>query len=1322
MSSDTLMMNGATSNNGNASLLNGTTNLDYSEPSTSQEPVAITTSTIEQTYDSLFPALPEGSNTQIGRTANFAQWSTPSSLSNGSDLAASNGHSGKIMKVRSSRVTEHFTILSEEKRDTRKICADIARETSTDIEMTNTSKGLTFLITGKNDKVREAKKRISAELTVPSVYELEVPKEAYGSILGKSGNRLKDLEQRSGARITLPKTDSTDLIKIKGSGEAISQAIHEIQLISAEALSKCKEVISIEREYHAFISGPFNETLNQLQQETGAKINIPPFTFNKSDIVITGDQNAIQAAKERIYEIYNNKKQNCEKIPIVIKKCQHKYIIGQKGCVLNEIFKTTGVSIEMPTDPESEQIILRGERDKIGSALNVLYDKAHSEIDLTISAKSWIQRHLIGVKGSRLQTLQVNFPNVHVSFSADDDMIKLHGPRQETERAKQILLDEIDSVTQQYKIKEIKVDPAYHRYIIGKGGMQIKKIREQTGAQINIPNLPDANSQNSNIITIEGSDEAIAAAEHELEQIIKKAVEKETQVTKDLIIEQRFHSQLIGSKGENIKEIRDKFNVFINFPDSSVKSDKVSIRGSSAQDVEACYKHLSQLNKKLINDNYRLEMPINKQMLRFIIGKEGTNIKKIRSETDTKIDLPAEDSTSNTILISGEKSKVEKAKQMIQKIEKDELSLVQVDIIIPKKFHSSILRIVRSIQEECDNVQITFPPQSSNSDKVTIRGTKEGVNQAKKQLVELSNDKQLNNYEESLPCRYEFHKFIIGKGGVNINKIKEAHNVRLIFPKEDETDQKNEITIIGKKESVQKCKKELEAKISALEKIVEVTVNVPQKFHSHFIAKRLVNRIAEENNDVSIKFPKIDTQGPDADKVTIKGAKEFVESARAKILEIADELQQQVTHEIEIDSKYHGTVIGQRAINLVQIEQRHNVRINFPKREFTEDGKRAENRSNKVQIQGKNKEKCIKAAQDLFALVPVTSELKVPFEYHKNIIGKGGAFLRQIQEKFRVSCKMPKAEEQSDTIVLNGAPSDIEKAKQKIEDKIKELEQQKVDEEARSYTIEIKTQSSFIPRIIGKKGATINEIRKANDVNIQLSDSRASRRPRLANGGADDTMSESSITDADKSESTVDESSGSTGKGEEEATITVRGYEKNVKNAVRRINKIIKELESFVVERLHIDPENYSQLIGVKGKKIRKMIDQFKVDIKIPSDGSELVTISGIDKSVQACKAEILKSIALFDEDDDLSMYKPPKTPKFNEIEIKPASGKYVNTSNSNNAAGGFFVRDAPWDQKKSQAPVDPNNRPDTNNVDDFPSMNTTNSSETKNVVSWVSK
>jgi hypothetical protein len=100
---------------------------------------------------------------------------------------------------------------------------------------------------------------------------------------------------------------------------------------------------------------------------------------------------------------------------------------------------------------------------------------------------------------------------------------------------------------------------------------------------------------------------------------------------------------------------------------------------------------------------------------------------------------------------------------------------------------------------------------------------------------------------------------------------------------------------------------------------------------------------------VNIQFPK-DTSA-DADKVIIKGSKSSVESAKAKILEIVENLKQQIVHEIEIDSKYHGSVIGSRAHNLVQIEQKHNVHIIFPKRELNEEGKQVK-RSNKVQIEG----------------------------------------------------------------------------------------------------------------------------------------------------------------------------------------------------------------------------------------------------------------------------------------------------------------------------------------------------------------------------------
>jgi hypothetical protein len=78
--------------------------------------------------------------------------------------------------------------------------------------------------------------------------------------------------------------------------------------------------------------------------------------------------------------------------------------------------------------------------------------------------------------------------------------------------------------------------------------------------------------------------------------------------------------------------VYDLFNfhlkVVIIFPELNDKSDKVTIRGSK-KDVDQCYKYLAQINKELLSNNYRVEVPIFKQFHKFIIGKEGANIKKV---------------------------------------------------------------------------------------------------------------------------------------------------------------------------------------------------------------------------------------------------------------------------------------------------------------------------------------------------------------------------------------------------------------------------------------------------------------------------------------------------------------------------------------------------------------------------------------------------------------------------------------------------------------------------------------------------------------------
>ena len=74
-------------------------------------------------------------------------------------------------------------------------------------------------------------------------------------------------------------------------------------------------------------------------------------------------------------------------------------------------------------------------------------------------------------------------------------------------------------------------------------------------------------------------------------------------------------------------------------------------------------------------------------------------------------------------------------------------------------------RLIRSIMDECGGVSIKFPPEGSNSDKVLIRGPKDDVEKAKKQLLDLLNEKV-------------WIRFVIGFSCLNVTSAKIAVRVK----------------------------------------------------------------------------------------------------------------------------------------------------------------------------------------------------------------------------------------------------------------------------------------------------------------------------------------------------------------------------------------------------------------------------------------------------------------------------------------------------------------------------------------------------------------
>lgn len=71
------------------------------------------------------------------------------------------------------------------------------------------------------------------------------------------------------------------------------------------------ERVNIEKVYHPFITGAYNKLVGELMQETGARINVPPPSVNKTEVVITGEKEQVALAMVMIKKIFEEKVGYC---------------------------------------------------------------------------------------------------------------------------------------------------------------------------------------------------------------------------------------------------------------------------------------------------------------------------------------------------------------------------------------------------------------------------------------------------------------------------------------------------------------------------------------------------------------------------------------------------------------------------------------------------------------------------------------------------------------------------------------------------------------------------------------------------------------------------------------------------------------------------------------------------------------------------------------------------------------------------------------------------------------------------------------------------
>ncbi|XP_035908442.1 vigilin [Anopheles stephensi] len=1229
-------------------------------------------------YDDLFPALPESEPPRFNSTL------SPSTQN---------------MRVGSSIVTQVFIVASGERKydsdkfgegESLRTCQSIMKETNAHIEISSgKDQSLTFLVTGKVHEVVEARRKILVHFQTQASKTINIPRDHHRWILGKRGDRLRELERTTATKINVPRiNDESDAITILGTKDGIEKAEHEIRTMSDEQSRKAFERFNVPKIYHPFILGAYGENLAKMMEETGAKINVPPQSVQKDEIMITGEKEGVLAAKARIEAIYKEMEKKCTSVGVEVMRAQHRYVYGPRGSTIQEILQTTGVSVEMPpSDSPSDTITLRGPQDKMGNALNVVYQKAHSIRTEVLECPQWIHKYIIGREGGHIKEFSVQHPNVHVEFS--EDKIKIDGPPEQVVIASEELQKMVNDLTGRLRLAEMVVDPVHCKHIIGKAGSNINRMKEEYDVQINI------DEKSAKPIRIEGPAEGVAKAQQELlEKIAKWENEKEEQI----IIDHRLFKTIIGTKGETIREIREKHNnVQIVFPGPNDKSDIVKIRGMK-EDVDRCHKYLTQYVKELQKNSFVLEVPVFKQFFKYIVGKGGVNIKKIREETQTKIDLPAESDTREVIVITGKKENVYDARDRIQKIQNEMGNIVSEEVTIPAKHHLALSRtggmLLNSIMEDCGGVSIKFPNADAKSDKVVIRGPKEDVDRAKVQLLELANEKELSSYSVQIRAKAQHHKYLIGKNGASIRKIRDKTGARVIFPGVNDTD--NEvITIIGKKEQVEEAQADLEAFIKSIDNIVEDEIIVLPKYHKHFISNRgkVLHRIEEECGGMSISFPRMDRDDRN-DRVKLKGPKDCIEPAKQRILEIVQELESMVTIDCYIPARHH-RIMMRRGGSLVQaITSEFGVNIRFPERgtsnvdmaapapapvidpaqqqqqngngeattqvaeNATADGsgevvngggaeqtEPVQRPSDLVRISG-NKEKCELAKEALLALVPLTEEINVPCDLHRSLIGQKGRDVKELMNTYDVHIEMSPQDKKLDIIKVTGTKKAIAEAKEAIAERIKHLEADRKDRELRSFEVKLEVDPVYHQKIIGRRGVVINKIRANHDVQITF--------PKQ-----DDPQN---------------------------SIITIQGYEEKALAARDEILAMVDTLSSVYKEEIHLDERVHRRFIGFRGKRLREIKEQFGVDITFPrmdDADKSLVILAGTPDNVEACRDYLLNLEEEFLQDVSAA---PTQPTSFSQIMEDTLANQQTNKQ-------GFVVSGAPWERKA----------PNTQSLEDFP-------------------
>ncbi|TFB00548.1 Vigilin 1 [Trichoderma ghanense] len=1119
-------------------------------------------------------------------------------------------------------------IRSKLDRPLESITSDLGAKYHVTMQSTTVDGQRVFTATGPQAAAQQALRDLVAQIGSKAVIQVPIPQSTRAFIIGKGGATIKSIQERTGAKIQMPKADADQpvdkqddeaivLVTVEGNAISAAAAEREIEKIVNERSANVQtRVQGVPTAFYPFIAGPGHSWAHEIEQANGIQIRVPtnqlyssaplpvapaagqppvfaPAGEDEEHIQLAGDRKAVQRVRELIARRVAELQRELEAEQLSIQRGRHQFIIGQRGIPLEDFFRETGCTIVFPQEEDDDMITVVGPPSKVQAGIDRAMDLAMgmqmSNIDISRShrnAPGGAMAHAANVtrylrQRKEIERLEKQY-NTHINTPISQDGAlpwELYSREGKNAIRAQSEITAILHGHPPSRMQTVAVDPFFHQHLRNE---ITPKVKKEFGVHVVVPDASEANVPV--LLVFEGPDPAEGAyqpprvkpSEAEL-QHFRQALEaaqkhilglinkQEAIIAVSLDVPAKFHEKLRRFIKKE-QESRDESQIPVRVTKAG---NIVTLRGPKSAVESLASKATAFIEQEKIDEKergYTLTFDFPQKFANHLIGKGGSNIKELRDRFDVEIQVQ-----DGKVELKGPQAKAEKARSYIQ-------------------------NLGRTLADETTHILKIDP---------------------------------------------KYHRELIGAQGSQINRLQTRYKVLIFFPKsakngDDQASEAaseagkprrqqapDEVIIRGPKKGADEARDE----IYSLHKYLEenshtATVGVQQKQVGSLIGqggaaldelRQLTGARIDVPADRDTPIVEISIKGTAAQ---VKKAKQILEEKRA-------EFDDTVVQTIEVDKKHHKALIGAGGSNLRDIvtgaggsdDRRALARtIQFPKQES--DG-------NTIKIEGRTEvvHNIIKKIQEIVAEreSQVTEVVDVPIDQHRSLIGRGGDAKRQLETQFGVSIDIPRQGDGKTGVKVSGRAENVAKAKEHISGLIKQQH---------SETLQIPRN---LHHVVSNGGQIFRQLRNNHQVTVDHAGQSIPAKPTSSARAVEGALP--LITDdADAAADVHSWKVVSLESGEEgEIPWILRGTPENVAKAKELILKNQAQAKANDATGYLIlpDPRTYRFVIGPNGSKVKSIRSQSNCQIQVPRDQAkdEAIEILGTREGVEKAKDLILAAV-----------------------------------------------------------------------------------------------